>query len=61
VAPQAARYRVQRFALSAPVIRLTNRMTCGPGPRVTDWAARVLGARRMGFPAMIQGHAEGFP
>jgi hypothetical protein len=32
-----------------------------PGPRVTDWAAWVLGARRTGFPAVIQGRVEGFP
>jgi hypothetical protein len=32
-----------------------------PGPRVTEWVALFLGARRTGFLAAIQGRTEGFP
>jgi hypothetical protein len=32
-----------------------------PGPRVTDWAAWVLGARRTGFLAAFQGGTREFP
>jgi hypothetical protein len=52
---------VRPFALSAPEVQHTNRMTCGPGPRVIDWVALVLGARRARFPVAIEGRAEGFP
>jgi hypothetical protein len=36
--PKETHYRrAQRFALFAPEVQRTTRMTCGPAPRVIDW------------------------
>jgi hypothetical protein len=51
--------RVWRFALSAPEVRHTNCMTCGPGPPCHRLGC--LGAHRARFSAVIEGRTEGFP
>jgi hypothetical protein len=56
---EEARYRRRRFAFSAPEVRRTIHMTCGPRPPCHRLGC--LSARRARFSAAIEERSEGFP